>query len=211
MSFEAFLVIILAINLACAVVAALIAARSGLDPFSWVLVCSVLGPFGLLALFAIRGQRDDIEPIKTSSSGAPTSSRRILVPVDGSDASLTAVDYAAGVVHRSGGSVTLLAVLPLDRSDGPTASPGSARRTEFDNDCAEHFGKAVARLQATDTPHETEISFGDPADEIVRIASAKPYDLLIIARRGRGLTNMLLGSVSEKVLQNATVPVTVAG
>ena len=57
-----------------------------------------------------------------------------------------------------------------------------------------------------------ETRFGDPATEIVRFAAEGGFDHIVMGRRGRGgVAKLLLGSVSEKVLKDATIPVTVAG
>jgi nucleotide-binding universal stress UspA family protein len=80
----------------------------------------------------------------------------------------------------------------------------------FEQECTEQFAEALKRLEEAGVANETEVAFGDPADEILRVSTAEPYETVIIGRRGRGLSKMLLGSVSEKVLQKATIPVTVA-
>jgi nucleotide-binding universal stress UspA family protein len=212
MSFEAFLAVVLAVNLVCAVIAALVAARWGRDPFSWVLVCAVLGPFGLVALVALRPDTTPRPaPVRTGgTAGPPTSRRRILVPVDTSENALPAVEYAKGVVQRSGGQITLLAVFPIERADAPGAEPASSRRIEFENECHEYFDGPSGLLTEAGVPYETKVAFGNPADEILRLAHEAPFDLIVIGRRGRGLSKALLGSVSEKVIQNARVPVTLA-
>ena len=52
------------------------------------------------------------------------------------------------------------------------------------------------------------IRHGDPADEIVKIATKKRADIIVIATHGRqGLSHLILGSVAEKVARLATCPV----
>ena len=49
---------------------------------------------------------------------------------------------------------------------------------------------------------------GDPADVIVAAAAARDTDLVVVGARGLGgMTRLLLGSVSEKVLRYAGCPV----
>jgi nucleotide-binding universal stress UspA family protein len=52
---------------------------------------------------------------------------------------------------------------------------------------------------------------GDPAREIVRFAREEGINLIVIATHGRtGLAHVLMGSVAEKVVRHATVPVLTA-
>jgi nucleotide-binding universal stress UspA family protein len=49
---------------------------------------------------------------------------------------------------------------------------------------------------------------GDPASVIVEAAQAQNCDLIVMGTHGRGgLNRLLMGSVTEKVLRNSTVPV----
>ena len=68
----------------------------------------------------------------------------------------------------------------------------------------EFTGKYVPeKLAAT-----TEVVNGRPFLEIIRIARERKSDLIVIGTHGRGaLTQMLLGSVTEKVVRKAPCPV----
>lgn len=52
------------------------------------------------------------------------------------------------------------------------------------------------------------IAVGDPADEILKLIQKEAVDMVVMAKRGRG-DKFAFGSVTEKVLKNAAVPVTV--
>ena len=208
MSFAAFLAIVLGLNLACAVIAALIAARTGKDPFAWVLVCAVLGPFGLVALAAARSSG---QPVVVKQGSPPGRGPKLLLPSDGSEASLSVVDHLLRHYGPDAG-VTLVAVLPVERAEGASDDPASPRRREFDADVESHLGQASRRLTAAGFAVTLETAFGDPAAEILRIAREAPFDAILMGRRGRGgVARLLLGSVSDKVVREAEVPVTVVG
>ena len=56
----------------------------------------------------------------------------------------------------------------------------------------------------------TQLLDGDPAREILRTAREGDHDLIVLGSRGRGrMTTALLGSVSNRVMHDAEVPVIV--
>ncbi len=62
----------------------------------------------------------------------------------------------------------------------------------------------------TGAPVQAHVEPGDPAEQIVRFASAHHVDALVLATRGRtGISRALLGSVAERVVRTAHCPVVV--
>ena len=54
------------------------------------------------------------------------------------------------------------------------------------------------------------VTQGDPAKVIIELAKAKSYDLIIMGTRGRtAFQELLIGSVSQKVMHHASCPVMV--
>jgi nucleotide-binding universal stress UspA family protein len=197
MSFEGVVAIVLAINLVCAIVCSFVASRSGHDPFSWALIGGVIGPIGLIALLASRNRAAPRLPRDWSRAANKT-----LIPTDGSDSSLGAVEHFIARNPR-GSFATLLVVLPVERREAPAR--------ELQADVEGHTAKAKQMLDEAGLSSEVATAFGDPAMEIIRIASEEGFHQIYMGRRGRGgVAKLLLGSVSEKVLKEAPVPVTVA-
>lgn len=201
MSFEGVVAIALAVNLFCALISSFIASRSGHDPFPWALAGGLIGPFGVIALLAAKSRDGSAE---TATGRAPRAGKGdTLLPTDGSEPSLAAVDHFIES-HLRGNGVTLLAVLPVERRE---ASPA-----ELEADIESHIAEAKRRLERAGMSCRGETRFGDPATEIVRFAAEGGFDHILMGRRGRGgVARLLLGSVSEKVLKEAPIPVTVAG
>ena len=49
---------------------------------------------------------------------------------------------------------------------------------------------------------------GDPVEVILRLARDEPFDLIVMGTHGRaGLSHLLMGSVAEKVVRAASLPV----
>ena len=68
--------------------------------------------------------------------------------------------------------------------------------------------KAAAELEGSMTRVTRSTPSGDPADVIVAAAAAHDADLIVVGARGLGgMSRLLLGSVSEKVLRYARCPV----
>jgi len=56
-------------------------------------------------------------------------------------------------------------------------------------------------------PH-TAVLFGKPADSLIDYIESNDIDLIVIATHGRsGVTRWLMGSVAEKILRSAKVPI----
>jgi nucleotide-binding universal stress UspA family protein len=59
---------------------------------------------------------------------------------------------------------------------------------------------------------EMKIAYGDPTEEVSKAASEGGYDLLVVGSRGRGaLGELVLGSVSQRLVDDAPCPVLIAG
>ncbi|MEE4329390.1 MAG: universal stress protein [Wenzhouxiangella sp.] len=132
---------------------------------------------------------------------------RILVPVDGSEQSIKAAQWAA----RSGGSVTLIHVHVLDSATTISMAHQSAEQIKAieDKHAAPLFEKARAAMGDI-VPEEEIVVIGDAGQEIVGKAKSGEFDQVIMGSRGRSqLRELLLGSVSEHVLRHAPCPVTI--
>ena len=131
--------------------------------------------------------------------------KKILVPIDFSEPSESALAYAVALAkdHPGAGSQlivmhTVEAVLPhYDESLG-VLEPEALR--------AKLHSLAVSREHQI--PIETLIAYGDPREEIVNMAREQQVDIIVMGTRGRGgIANALLGSTAEAVLRNAHCPV----
>lgn len=141
--------------------------------------------------------------------------RRILCPVDFSEASAGALRAAAALARRHGATLTLLHVDLIPGSAIPEAlfptPPEVAGQLTAPADRPLLAWKAEAeRLGA---PHVAALrSVGQAAEEILALAGREPYDLVVIGTHGRaGLDRLLLGSVAEEVVRRATCPVLTLG
>lgn len=137
--------------------------------------------------------------------------RRILVPVDFSECSRKALQYAIPLAKQFGATLILLNVVEPYYPNGD----GIGLDVAFVNDQANQAAaKVLAEWMEKEIPDEIEaqrvIRLGNPYDEIVHAAESMNLDLIILSTHGRtGLKHAFLGSVAEKVVQHATCPVLV--
>jgi nucleotide-binding universal stress UspA family protein len=125
--------------------------------------------------------------------------RNILVPVDGREASLSVLSTVLEIARPIDAHVTLLCV--------HEPSPYEGRWDSADQPAA----SAQEILSAACIPVRTELRKGDAALEILRAADDLSADLIAMSTHGRsGPSRWVLGSVTEKVLHGATVPMLVA-
>jgi nucleotide-binding universal stress UspA family protein len=131
---------------------------------------------------------------------------RILVPVDGSEASLRALRHAM----QSAGDIVVVNVQA--RADAPALL---LHMTQQDIDKAQHaHGESMlqgarALLEGAGRAYHARVIVGDPAPSIVQCAAAEAADSIVMGTRGmNALGNLALGSVATRVVHLATVPVT---
>uniref|UniRef100_A0A7C2I2J5 Universal stress protein n=1 Tax=Ammonifex degensii TaxID=42838 RepID=A0A7C2I2J5_9THEO len=137
--------------------------------------------------------------------------RRVLVAIDGSEHAYAALRRAADVLKLS--PLTHVAVIevvpPVDPSIEyvPWVSPAQLEEAERKRAQAD-LDKALAILQEAGAEGTPLIRVGNAAEEIVAAAKEGNYELIVMGRRGTNpLAGLLLGSVSQRVLQLAECPV----
>ena len=130
----------------------------------------------------------------------------IVVGVDGSRASLTAVAHAVRMAGESGSVILVHAHdLPADWIGRPDYQEALNREAER--------GAGVLQTAAALIPegldHKLEEIGGRPAEALATIADVRQADAIVIGTRGFGRMRALLGSVAHELIHLAECPVTV--
>lgn len=157
-------------------------------------------------VLTVRTEWSEMERIESGPS--PAALDRILVPVDFSDCSLDALEYAAVVAKQTKASISLLHVLePVSYGlDFTLTIPGSRERKK--EAAADRLASVVTALETLDVKSEYVIRGGLPNDSILEVARTMPVDMIVMGTHGRrGLSHALYGSVAESVLRNSCCPV----
>lgn len=132
--------------------------------------------------------------------------KRILVPIDGSEYSNRAINYACNIAKKFKSELTLICVVPP-----PILFGAEAGITDFG--ALEDAGKKIinsSKKLVEDKGFKPilKLEIGQVADKIIQIASDEDFDLIIMGSRGlSAIKSFLLGSVSDKVSHHAPCPV----
>lgn len=131
---------------------------------------------------------------------------RILVPIDFSDNSRRALALACELLTESG-SLVLQHVVPNPALSG--LAPQAHLRLFSEEPTLPERIRAQMEDWMEGKPFEAEIIEADSiAGSILNLADAKSSDLIVMGTRGRsGLDYLLTGSVADKVIRSALVPV----
>jgi nucleotide-binding universal stress UspA family protein len=141
--------------------------------------------------------------------------RKILVPTDGSDASVSAARYAAEIAACESAQVVLLNVAEtsaLTQFVGYSVRGGRHPAIGLREVGESVLGKTGQAFLAADIPVRTKIIEGFAPETIIREAEDGNYDLIVMGSHGAqggALRRVLfgLGSVAESVVSNAPCPV----
>ncbi len=137
----------------------------------------------------------------------------VLVPTDGSVASIGAAELAFRLLRGGRGALTILFV--VDRAVlSELRRFGERSDAEVESELREHGRRYLQLLERearkAGIEVRTVVREGDPFEEIVALAREMDADLIAMGHVGqRGPTRILLGSVTERVLDYAHCPVLV--
>ena len=133
--------------------------------------------------------------------------RTVVVPIDFSDDSFTALDTAAELVDDRA-DLRIVHVLP----ELEPAEPGVIWHTIDDASREEHATKALEAelLKRNHAGLAIHVCIGNPGHEIAAYAEELDAGLIVLPSRGKSaLKRLLLGSVAERVVRLAHCPVLV--
>ncbi len=136
--------------------------------------------------------------------------KRLMLPMDFSEHSDRAAEYAEWVARVSKAAVHLVHVIvnPADAVYEPQEEPHGAM-------VAHAQKQALARLQASARAYlppscvpQFHVAVGDPYEQLIEVARKIQPDLIVMSTHGRGgVAHLMIGSVAEKIVRHAPCPV----
>jgi nucleotide-binding universal stress UspA family protein len=143
--------------------------------------------------------------------------KRILCPIDFSDASTNALNYAMSLAQEADAHLTLLHVMTYEMELTPDMSESllaysHLSKEEFRKACEdnsrERLTAAVPDTVRAYCTVDTMLATGKPYREILRVATEQHSDLIVMGVQGRGAVDlMFFGSTTQHIVRQAACPV----
>lgn len=141
--------------------------------------------------------------------------KKILVAIDFSKLSYEALDYAIDLARDLGAKLSVIYVVEPLEFAGVDVLGGTPIATQSIVD--EHLKQAKLELERVKNRKlaglegaTTAVRMGRPAEEIVAAGGKGKANLIVLGTHGRsGLSHLLMGSVSERVVRHSQCPVVV--
>ena len=146
----------------------------------------------------------------------------LLIPVDGSEGSDATVGFAAALATPLGMTMRLLFAFPEHALDVFGVPPETMDNRQLSAYSPEHFAEVRGRraddvfararsvIGQTTAQIEEAVLAGDPATAILAHAAKVDDAMIIMGSRGLSrVSELLVGSVSHRVLHHAKCPVTI--
>ena len=133
--------------------------------------------------------------------------KKILVPFDGSDLAAKVLPKVVELAKTFKADVTIVHSCYTPMIGETTPGIMKAAEPAEHKMCHTFLAQAAKTLKDEGVDVSTKCLDGEPAREIIHYAEANKIDLIVMATHGRGEMAWVLGSVAEKVVSHATVPV----
>ncbi|KAB1197681.1 MULTISPECIES: universal stress protein [Haloferax] len=133
----------------------------------------------------------------------------ILLPTDGSDATEATIEHVTTLAQTYGATVHVLSVADSrNRFETPSAGIAPDVWEESELERAEHAVDVAIEALPDDVATERIVEEGVPDSVITEHANDADIDVVVMATHGRtGLDHYLIGSVTERVVRQSSVPV----
>lgn len=154
------------------------------------------------------------EPLLAQSEVAASAFaiKKVLVPVDFSECSRKALQYAVPLARQFGARIALVHVMPANYFVGSEFGPVDfpVPEVEWREGSERELQAIAAREVGEELAGGVFVRQGQPAHEIAACAAEWEADLIVLSTHGRtGLRHVLVGSVAENVVRYAPCPVLV--
>lgn len=174
--------------------------------------------FGSVADKVVRGSKVPVALVRDEHDTSQKQLRTILVPLDGSPLSETALPYAVELAEGTGATLALVRVIdPIWQSAFVVEVPESAFLSQDQVDEIEEQAHADARadldtlatqLRAKGLRVVWEVRTGRPDDEIARVVETTGADLILMSTHGRGgIRRWAFGSITNELLHRGNTPI----
>jgi nucleotide-binding universal stress UspA family protein len=132
----------------------------------------------------------------------------ILVPTDGSGGEQQFVEEAISLAELTGATVHVLHVVDSGLAESLSESTQTMVRDDLKTSGETAVSSIEGSAERAGLETKTAIVSGNPADEIVNYAEKNDIDAIVMGTHANtGVSHLVLGSVTERVIRLTTVPV----
>ncbi|MDF2158219.1 universal stress protein [Algoriphagus sp. CAU 1675] len=132
---------------------------------------------------------------------------KIVVPVDFSENSIKALEFAIALADKKHGSITLVHVIDLVYD---FASQAAIALESMHKDAEAMMNKLIQTYSATEIKMDYLIKEGTTSVTVVKIADEQQASLIVMGTQGAsGLKKALIGSTTVNLIKEANIPVLV--
>lgn len=149
--------------------------------------------------------RDVDTPRFELGSDGPT---RIVVGVDGTDTSLRAAAYAAGLARRQGAKLIVVYVKTAEMASMVTPEAAVAMDQTHEQIAGELRQQLDENAPRLGLQAEFLVRAGNPYAELLRVAEERKVDAIVVGASTQA-GHRLVGSLAAKLVRHAAWPVTV--
>ena len=133
--------------------------------------------------------------------------KNILVPFDNSVISKRALNKAIALANLTDAKIILVHVIDYHKAMAKIVGPYKGTMIGHVKKIMDNVKKHASKEKVI---VDTQILYGNPAEEILKLMDKKKFELVVMGRRGTTkITGPSLGSVSNALVQNSKAPVLV--
>jgi nucleotide-binding universal stress UspA family protein len=134
--------------------------------------------------------------------------KQVLCGTDFSESSFKALDYGLRFAKLAEGKLIILHLVHVPAGDLLGEKAYTLNFDEAKNRMTEMLEEVRVNRLERYANTELIVDLGDPAEQIIQLASRRNVDLIVTSTHGRsGLSHLIMGSVAEKIIRHAPCPV----
>jgi nucleotide-binding universal stress UspA family protein len=134
--------------------------------------------------------------------------KNILVPIDFSENSYQALDFGFLLATQNKSTIHLLHTIEIVESLRKYSLTEDRTDCETEECVKQEFKRFIEKFPHDKVTIVEAVTMGKPHEQILQYARDNKIDIIVISSHGwTGLTNLLTGSVTNKVLRQSEIPV----
>ena len=134
--------------------------------------------------------------------------QKILVPLDGTDTTEEILPYVVRLAKAFDVPLALHTIVDSDAMEVPSSVYPAQMESNLETHAKDRLDSIARRLREEGLAVDTSTGVGKPAEEVLRAAKEQECGLIAMATHSKNVvTRAILGSVTDKVIHSADVPV----